>query len=361
MGHLNWCRELKATALRRQVNFFCDGGHSLSCSEAIPFSLRRSRSVQASRKDTVMGTNTSTIVSAIDQAAHLATSKIQFNKILVATDFSPPANQALKVAISLCQLFDGRLSLVHASVLSAYGSEAGPLPIEVLNADLAADTDQMNQLVLSEPGLSALMPRVVVAYSEAVALIDRVAKEDQADLIVVGSHGASGLERLVLGSVAEAVMHRATCPVLIVGPNCKPGQHPFRSILFASDLKTTGLRGAQYATGLARQFHARLSLLHVINQRFESRDKYELNRERMRQELARLLPADIEQYCTAQIFLEDGKPAETITAVARRECASIIVVGLRDEPFADHAAWSTLSYVIRDAHCPVLGVRGHLL
>jgi nucleotide-binding universal stress UspA family protein len=308
-----------------------------------------------------MSTKTAANVAVTDQPPHLATSEILFNRILVATDFSWPANQALKMAILLCQLFGAKLTLVHASVPVVSGIETIPVPAEVLTTDLDADKEQMNQLVLSEPGLSALTPKVVVAYAEAIDLITRVSKDEKADLIVVGSHGASGLERLVLGSVAEAVMHQATCPVLIVGPNCKPEQHPSRSVLFATDLKTTGLRGAQYAAGLAERFHAKLTFLHVMGQDFERHRERELVKDRMRQELALLLPPDVEQYCKTKILLEYGKPDETITAVAKRERTSMIVVGLRDRALADHAVWSTLSYIIREANCPVLGVRGHLV
>src|ERR1700758_5499898 len=205
-----------------------------------------------------------TNVPAVDQGPHLDTSEIQFNRILVATDFSKPANQALKTAISISQLFGSKLSLVHAASPVTYGIDSGPVPLEVLNSDLDADKEQMNQLVSSEPGLRELKPNVVVAYAETVDLIDRVSREEKANLIVVGSHGASGLERLALGSIAEAVLHQATCPVLIVGPNCKAQQNPFDSILFATDLKTTGLRGAQYAAGLAERFHGKLTLLHVV-------------------------------------------------------------------------------------------------
>lgn len=308
-----------------------------------------------------MSANITQIVSTTDQAAHLDTSEILFSRILVATDFSDPANQALRVGITLSQLFGARLSLVHASVPTDYGIETGPVPVEVLNANLVADKEQMNQLVHSEPGLSALAPKVVVAYGDAIDLINQVSKEERADLIVVGSHGASGLEQLVLGSVAEAVMYQATCPVLIVGPNCKQIKHPFRSLLFATDLKTTGLRSAQYASGLAERFHAKLTLLHVLSPDFERTNERDLIRDRILQNLAKLLPSDIEQYCKAKILLEYGKPAEVIASIAQAECSSMIVVGLRDGIIANHATWSTLSYVIREANCPILGVRGHFV
>ncbi|WP_433964874.1 universal stress protein [Tunturiibacter gelidiferens] len=97
----------------------------------------------------------------------------------------------------------------------------------------------MTRLVMEEPGLRQLNPDTVVVYADPEELIKQAAREVKADLIVVGSHGPGGVERLALGSVAEAVLHQATCPVLIVVPKCNVQQNPFRSILFATDLRTT--------------------------------------------------------------------------------------------------------------------------
>lgn len=304
-----------------------------------------------------------TNVSANDQGPHLETSEILFTRILIATDFSKPADQALKIAIQISQLFGSKLSLVHAAASPlVYGIDATPVPVEVVNADLDAEKKQMSQLVLSEPGLSQLQPNVVVAYADAVGLINRVSREDKTDLIIMGSHGASGLEKLALGSVAEAVLHQATCPVMIVGPNCKKDRDPFRSVLFATDLKTTGLRGAQYAASLAERFHAKLTFLHVLNKKSASSGAgLGLIPDRIKHELEHLLPPDVERYCEAKIRVEYGKPAEVITSVSQSECASLVVVGLRDHALAEYAPWSTLSQVIREVNCAVLGVRGHLV
>jgi nucleotide-binding universal stress UspA family protein len=296
-----------------------------------------------------------TNVSVIDHGPHLATSGILFNRILMATDFSQPADQALKTAIVISRLFASKLFLVHAATRDA------SVPMQSLHANLDAAKEQINQLISSEPGLRELAPKVTVAYAGARGLIDQVAGEEKIDLIVVGSHGASGLERLALGSVAEATLHQAKCPVLIVGPNCTADYHPFRSIVFATDLKTTGLRGAQYAAGLAERFHTDLTFIHVMSHKAAARIvEIEVIEDRIKQQLQELFPPDVEQYCKAKVRLEEGKAAETIAAVAKSERASLIVVGLRDHVLSDHAPWSTLSHVIREVKCPVLGVRGHL-
>jgi nucleotide-binding universal stress UspA family protein len=293
----------------------------------------------------------------------LDTAGILFNRILVATDFSEPADQALKAAIMIGRLFGSKLFLVHAATPAVYGMDTGPMPLEVLDANLDAAKERINQLISCEPGLRELEPNVTVAYSGAIDLIAQVSSEEKIDLIVAGSHGASGLERLALGSVAEAILHRAKCPVMILGPNCRTGHHPFRSIVFATDLTTTGLRGAQYASGLGERFHANLTFLHVMNEEPAAPHvEIEVIEDRITQQLRELLPPDVSRYCKAKARVEeDRNVAKTIVTVADAEQAALIVVGLRDRCLADHAPWSILSRVIREATCPVLGVRGHLI
>ncbi len=296
-----------------------------------------------------------------DQAAHLGTTEILFQRLLVATDFSKPADIALKLATTIAYLFGSRVCLVHAITPPLYQVDGVIVPPDLLQADLETSTANMQDLIERTPELKALKPTVRVGYADPINFIQQVSLEEKPDLIVVGSHGASGLERLALGSVAEAVLHKATCPVLIAGPRCKAEKHPFRSVLFATDLKTTGLRGAQYATGLAERFHAELTLLHAMDRKFIPPGlEPEIVRERIWEQLRHLLPSDLDHYCKSQIRLEYGDPAQVINGVAESECASLLVVGLRDHALADHAPWSTLSHVIREVTCPVLGVRGRL-
>lgn len=293
-----------------------------------------------------------------ESSPHLATTEILFNRILVATDFSKPAAQALRVAMSIRQAFGAKLTLLHASIPPVFNVDSGPIPEDILTADLEADKFEMKNLVSNEPELKELSPDTVVGFGEVVDLVNTTCKTDKVDLVVVGSHGASGLERLALGSVAESILRKSACPVMIAGPQCSMVEHPFRSILLATDLSATGLRAAQYASSLSERFHGKLTLLHILHEK-NSEFKSTMV-DRARQQLEQLLPDDIRQYCKAEIRVTYGKPAIEIVDVAKSLAASLIVVGLKDRPLADHAAWSTLSYVIREANCPVLGVRNHL-
>lgn len=298
-----------------------------------------------------------------DEGVHLATSDIHFKRILVGIDFSKQAGLALKTAIVIGEIFGSEIFLVNAVPSFVHGKGRRPILPETISAEIDSAKEEMKQIVASEPRLHGLRLKTAVAYSGAVDLIEYTASEEKVDLIVVGSHGSSGIERLALGSVAEAVLRKAACPVLVVGPNCPAEQHPFRSILFATDLETTGLRAAQYASALSEHVHGRLTLLHVIeDQKNVPSIEPGLIENRLKQELRSLLPADVGLFCEPKVRLEYGSPAELIPVVADSEAASLIVVGLRNQSaLADHSPWSTLSHVIREAKCGVLGVRSHLL
>jgi len=304
----------------------------------------------------------STEIEKAGENLHLATTDIQVKTILVATDFSKPAEQALKTAIAISQAFGSELILVHAALPFYYGADLGMIPDDVLDVNLDVAREKMETLVASDPTLQALHPTTAVEYGDALDIINQTAYDENVDLIVVGSHGASGVERLAIGSVAECVLRNAACPVLIAGPNCQAESSPFRALLFATDLTPSGLRAAQFASSLAERFHSKLTMLHVM----ESKKRIpgvepELIADRVTEELQRLLPADIGQQCKTNVRVEYGNAAEAILDVARQERASLVIVGLQQRGLlSDHAPWSTLSHLTHGLGCALLGVRAHL-
>ncbi len=299
---------------------------------------------------------------AENQGLHLGTSQLRFGRVLVGIDFSKQSLQALKLAIAICEFFHSQLFLVHAAFPPHYGIGTDLVPFEVLDHDLVAAKAEVAMAIANEPELSTLRPATTVAYDEPVNLIQHVASKQRVDLIILGSHGATGLERLALGSVAEAVLHRASCPVLIVGPHCRAGRDLFRSIVFATDLETTGLRGAQYAASLAKQAQGSLTLLYVVCRRSELGLPPDVIEHRIKRELQALIPSELSDTGKTKVRVEYGRPAEAIATVAQAEGASLVIVGVQGRSaFAGHSPWSMLSRIIRGVRCPVLGVRGRLI
>jgi len=304
----------------------------------------------------------STVTSArANSEIHLETSPFLFSEIVVGTDFSKPAKRALQTAEAIALAFKGSLTVVNSTPLLTPTLGMEVILPEVMEAGIS-DARRRLASVLSRDGADSVHPDLVVSYQGATDLIIETAKSRHADLIAVGSHSATGLERVALGSVAETILREAECPVLIAGPRCRETTHPFRSILFATDLDATGLRAAQYATSLAGQFRSRLTLLHVL----EHKDKVSVS-ERITREsdclkrLTELIPSHLTEVERPQTKLAYGTASEEILAEAERVNASLIVIGVgRHTGVIDHLPWNTVCRVVREARCPILGIRGHL-
>ncbi len=297
----------------------------------------------------------STTTPAIQIKPHLATRQVQFHKLLVALDFSAQTPRVLKTAIAVANYFSAELLLVNAIPPIVY---VEPVPAEIYDADMDAAKATMAALIVSEPALASVRHQEIVAFANPLSLVQEVVQDKKVDLIIVGSHGASGVERLFLGSVAESILHHLTCPVLIVGPHAKHTENLFGSILFATNLQSGDLRGAQYASGLGERFHGKLSLLHVLADAKDGQMQPELAEQHIRQVLERLLPSDIAAYCTATVQVECGRPGVVIPEIAQRGEASLIVTGVGEHAMlADHLLGSTLAQIIRGARCPILCVR----
>ena len=152
---------------------------------------------------------------------------VSIRRILFPTDFSEPAKAAQKYAMALADRFGAELHLLHVVVPVV----AMPLPDSTTAwtlsaADLKWQVDAAEKRLLQELGPDwaeerRTMHTAVVGY--AVEEIVKYAKEHEIGMIVLGTHGRTGLSHLLLGSVAEKLVRLATCPVLTVHPQ----GHPF--------------------------------------------------------------------------------------------------------------------------------------
>lgn len=304
----------------------------------------------------------SSTASVFPASIHLETTERLFEHILVAVDFSAASRRALEEAIAIAECYGSKIFLVHAASQVIYGTGLEPIPLVPIGIELEAAQSNMADLIRSTPALQSIPHSQLVAYSPILGLIEEVVEDEAIDLVVTGSRGFGGLERLALGSVAESILSSVRCPVLIVGPSCAVAQAPFHNILFATNLETTGLRAAQFASSLAERFHSPLTMLHVVEEGTRShRVAPELVNETAQRELDRLLPSDLSSYTAATLRVEHGSASDLVPAVATSIKASLIVTGFGDSSILrDHAPWSTLSHIIRRAPCPVLAIRRHL-
>lgn len=143
---------------------------------------------------------------------------MEIKTILVPTDFSDYAEHAYKWALGLAADCKAKVILFHASPTMSHLAfpEAVYYPdLSRLESELIADAEKRVMEFMAKKGTSTVPVETRVALGEAVWEICRSADREHADLIIMGSHGRTGLSHVVLGSVAERVVRHAHCPVLV--------------------------------------------------------------------------------------------------------------------------------------------------
>jgi nucleotide-binding universal stress UspA family protein len=309
--------------------------------------------------------------------------RVRIERILCATDFSASAERALGRAVSMARWFKAQVTVLHA---------IAPVPWIAPGAAWAAGIVVPQDVLRPVRGelAKALEGFVAPFRAEGIALetrlddgdpasqIEAVAEALPADLVVMGTHARAGFERLLLGSVAEKVLRRAPCPVLIVGATdpVSPDSPLFRRILCAADLTPRADSVLSTALSVAAETLAHVTLLHVVERlpglgvnapATTTRGLRPISDLEALQ--ARLLDEAREQlveaarpardFCEVSERVETGKAWPEILRVAEEIQADLIVIGSRGEGALGRLfLGSTANQVVRQATCPVLVVRG---
>jgi len=157
-----------------------------------------------------------------DKPAKSAAETLQLRKILLPTDFSGCANHALPYAATIARATGATIICVHVvePIVPAvgYSGLAEPMPIADMSEQLEDSAERELPRFAECDDFNGLKVEEVIVHGDAAAEIVRVAVERKVDLIVVSSHGRTGLGRIIFGSTAEAVVRHASCPVLVVKP-----------------------------------------------------------------------------------------------------------------------------------------------
>src|SRR5262249_13389585 len=135
----------------------------------------------------------------------------------LATDFSEFSSRALDYALGIASRYKSRLHLFHCIDPTPY-SFADPGEVQIARDDAQSELERLVSDHGRQGRANNFAGRVVVEAGSLPAILFRAMGDLELDLIVVGTHGRTGWRKLVMGSVAEAVLSQASCPVLSVGP-----------------------------------------------------------------------------------------------------------------------------------------------
>ena len=181
-------------------------------------------------------------------------------RVLCPTDFSEASAHAIDHAVVLASRYHARIAALH--VVGEPVTEFGETPID--DATIERLRTRTAGCFSEAASAGVGLDTYVEVGPPARRILDR-AVTLPADLIVIGTHGATGFEHFVLGSVTEKVLRKAPCPVLTVPPRVQSSARlPFQRVLYAVDFSDASLAALQYALGIAAEADASLTILHVL-------------------------------------------------------------------------------------------------
>jgi nucleotide-binding universal stress UspA family protein len=300
--------------------------------------------------------------------------EISVQTILFATDFSEASESARNYALGLARFYGSKLITAHVMSRQPHQlvpPESAPFISDQLE-NIAKDEMQQWSSRLTAAGL--FHEEALPSGDVAECLSDLIGSK-QVDLLVLGTHGRTGIGKLLIGSVAEEMVRQVKCPVLVVGPrvlirrfdrlSSERGGLEFainwKRILFATDFSPASLASATKVMSLAEEHDSELSLLHVVpagqpekeeNSNVVSGTTYYARR------LQKLVPQDHNLKKRPRFLVEHGDVAEVIVTSAARRLADLIVLGARSAEHhllsATHFPTSVAHRVMAHADCPVL-------
>jgi nucleotide-binding universal stress UspA family protein len=284
-----------------------------------------------------------------------------FKNILVATDFSPASDQAIEYAASLARRYGSAIYVTHVITLDGYplvSPEYAAMTMKKKNADVQTHFRQ----VLKSGKLTGIPFKTVVKEGNLWPTIEESIKIFDIDLVIVGTHGAGAVEKMLIGSSAEEIFRKAKVPVLTIGPVTAKEpwyEMEFKNILFATDFGKGVEREAEYAFSLAQEHRSRLTLLHVFPhpEAYGKEALIEMEHNFYAQ-LRELVPVATEMHCKVEVRVVFGEPTEQILRIAEETKAQLIVMGAKARKSLAGNVPHTKAYrVVCGAQCPVMTIR----
>jgi nucleotide-binding universal stress UspA family protein len=282
---------------------------------------------------------------------------INIDRILCPVDFFAASDKAVDYAAGLAEIYNSRVFLLHA--VEPVVPVAYQFPLNT--AEIARE---MQQAARGE--MKKLVARIKTRRIEAEFLIKAGAVHDvirraistiKPDLIAMGTHSRTGIDRWFLGSETEWLMRHSPVPVLTISAKERLRRPAFRRILVTTDFSDGTANALDYAFSIAQENNSRITFLHVVNDiAMDVSRKYRdsiLNG--VETKLANLVPREAWDWCEIRTRVEVGHPYQMITRTLDAEKPDLLVMNIHGKGMLDRALLgSTAERVVRSAKCPVM-------
>ncbi len=292
---------------------------------------------------------------------------LEIKVILCPIDFSEFSARAYRHALSLAEHYRAKLVVQHVIELWRHPSAGFAASVERYDdfcQSLCERGEKQLQEFLRDNTRDESLPELAVhSGPDASNAILSFAQALQADVIVMGTHGRRGYDRLMVGSVTDRVMRSAPCPVLAVccpppdsvAAGKAPGHvHHLSRILFCADFSESSQRVLEYAMSLTTEYEAELTLLHVLED-VPNPAKTEEAIAAATEQLNKLIPPERRQTLKIRTVVRTGKPYQQIIQFALEAHMDLVAMGVRGRGALDLAVFGSTTYrVMQLGPCPVL-------
>jgi nucleotide-binding universal stress UspA family protein len=297
---------------------------------------------------------------------------LELKLILCPLDFSEFSTRAYHHAVSLAEHYGAKLVVQHVVELWRYPSAGFAASVDLYDGFCQSLCDrgmqELQEFVKANPH-DGIQPEFAVHDGGSAAdSILSFAQARKADVIVMGTHGRRGYDRLVLGSVTDRLMRRSPCPVLAVC--CPPHEsstggdhaagktrghvHHLSRILFCADFSENSQQTLEYAIFVTTEYDAELTLLHVLEE-VENPAKREEAIAIATKQLDQLIAPARRQSLKMKTAVRIGKPYQQIIHFMAEAQMDLVVMGVRGRGALDRAVFGSTTYrVIQLGPCPVL-------
>jgi nucleotide-binding universal stress UspA family protein len=277
--------------------------------------------------------------------------------ILFATDLSEASMHALPYVTEIAKKFGASVYLCHIVAPSAFiacAPEVAPTLYEEMREQALKE---LTALAHSRE-LAGVRAKVLVVSGQIQDELTRTVQQNQVDLIVAGTHGRTGMRKLVLGSVVEAICRVAACPVLTVGPGlAAQTATKFSRILFPTDMSEDSKQIIPYLRQVAEENQSEITVLHVMPEELVTNPDAAQLAEPIRSTLMHTLEPQLSGL-KVEFLIGLGDTVETVLRTAEARDTNLIAMGIHNAflPGVQLRA-STVYRIMAGAHCPVLTYR----
>jgi nucleotide-binding universal stress UspA family protein len=282
--------------------------------------------------------------------------RIEPKVILCPTDFSDPATFALRYAQFMAEGFQARLVVLYAEAFEPppyFTANQEKALLKSLARSRRAAEAHLSRYVRAHTGETLQAESLVVEGYPATAILQTAGERD-IDWIVIGTHGHSGWQRLMMGSVTEKVLGESERPVLAVRyKKRKEETSPvsLRQVICPVNYTEIALQALHQAVAIVECFSARLLVFHVLESSGDESEEREMDR------LCTWIPEEVRSRCEMKEMIRKGNAGEQILEVAASTDCDMIVLGAQHKRFHDSTVIGTTTMnVTRRAPCPVLTV-----